>query len=33
MSKVVVGIVSRVFELGIFFAAAIGLAILVLAIR
>ena len=33
MSKVVVGVVSRVVELGIFFAAAVGLAALVLAIR
>jgi hypothetical protein len=33
MSKVVTGIVSRVVELGIFFAAAIGLALLLLAMR
>ena len=33
MSKVVIGIVSRVFELGIFVAAAIGLAVAVLAFR
>ena len=33
MTRVVFGIVSRVFELGIFVAAAFGLGALVLAIR
>jgi hypothetical protein len=33
MSKVVMGVVSRILELGIFLAAAVGLGALVLAIR
>jgi hypothetical protein len=33
MSKVVMGVVSRILELGIFLLAAVGLGVLVLAIR
>lgn len=33
MSKVVMGVVSRAFELGIFLAAAVCLAVLLMAVR